>query len=106
MTRLSGGSSAARLAHAVLLQLHGARPGDLEDADFPAPEGRVPVELCVFGGKRSDGACGQTLTEWVRADEVPPLEAHVVAEAGNAMKTAIHAAAIAAARCDESMHPS
>src|SRR5262249_36033414 len=48
--------------------------GDLEDTAFPPPEGRVPVELCVFGGRRSAGDCGQTLTEWVRPDEMPPVE--------------------------------
>ena len=45
MTRLSGASSAARLAHAILLRLHKARPGDLEDA-----------ELSAAGGARSDRA--------------------------------------------------
>lgn len=72
---LSGARAPARLAHALLLDLHGARPGDLDDGAFPAPAGRVPVELCVYGGKRSDGHCGQTLTEWVRPDEMPPVEA-------------------------------
>lgn len=72
MTQLSGGGSAARLTHAILLQLHGTRAGDLDDMTFPPPAGRAPVELCVFGGKRSNGDCGQTLTEWLRPDEVPP----------------------------------
>lgn len=71
MTKLSGASSAARLAHAVLLRVTERKPGDLEDASFPPPVGRVPVELCTFGG-RSDGRCGQTLTEWVKPDEMPP----------------------------------
>jgi penicillin-binding protein 1C len=84
MTRLSGAGSAARLAHAIMLQLHGAHPGDLEDANFLAPEGRVPVELCVFGGKRSDGDCGRTLTEWARPDELPPVEDAIVREGGPA----------------------
>lgn len=48
MTRLSGASSAARLAHAILLQLHKTEPGDLDDSSFPAPPGRVAVELCGF----------------------------------------------------------
>ncbi len=76
MTRLSGASSAARLAHAIMLQLHKSHSGDLEDASFPPPEGRVPVELCRFGGRRgaSAGGCGQTLTEWLRPDEIPPEE--------------------------------
>jgi penicillin-binding protein 1C len=72
MTRLSGVGSAARLAHSAMLRLHGSRAGDLDDASFSPPEGRVPVELCTFGG-RSDGLCGQTLTEWVKPDEMPPL---------------------------------
>ena len=84
MTRLSGAGSAARLAHVIMLQLHGAHPGDLEDANFLAPEGRVPVELCVFGGKRSDGDCGRTLTEWARPDELPPVEDAIVREGGPA----------------------
>ncbi|SED73919.1 penicillin-binding protein 1C [Rhizobiales bacterium GAS188] len=82
MTRLSGVGSAARLAHAIMLQLHGAHPGDLEDVNFPAPEGRVPVELCVFGGKRSNGNCGQTLTEWAKPDEMPPDELPPVEDTG------------------------
>ena len=72
MTKLSGASSAARLAHAILIKVQKATPGDLQDAAFPPPPGRVPVELCTFGG-RSDGGCGQTLTEWVKPDEMPPL---------------------------------
>ncbi|MGA2639174.1 hypothetical protein [Methylocella sp.] len=95
MTRLSGASSAARLAHAILLQLHKTNPGDLEDASFPPPEGRVPVELCRFGGRRSVGAarggCGQTLTEWLRPDEIPPEE-QIVASADGAAALKIPAA--------------
>ncbi|MDB5510540.1 MAG: glycosyl transferase family 51 [Enterovirga sp.] len=74
MSQLSGGRAAARLAHAILEDLHEVRPGDLAETSFPAPEGRVPVELCAIGGQRSTGACGRTLTEWVRPDEVPPIE--------------------------------
>jgi penicillin-binding protein 1C len=73
MLQLSGARTAARLARAVLLDLHGAVPGDLADTGFPPPTGRVPVELCVYGGKRSSGGCGQTLVEWVRPDEMPPV---------------------------------
>lgn len=78
MMRLSGASSAGRLAHAVLLQLHKTHPGDLEDSGFAPPPGRSPVELCLFGGRRSvraaSGGCGQTLTEWLRPEEIPPEE--------------------------------
>jgi penicillin-binding protein 1C len=74
MTQLSGARSAARLAHRIFLELHDARAGDLADLGFPPPEGREPVELCVIGGKRSDGGCGETLTEWVKPEEMPPVE--------------------------------
>jgi penicillin-binding protein 1C len=74
MSQLSGASSAARLVPALMLKLHNARPGDLNDAGFPSPPGRVPVELCVFGGKRSAGSCGQTLTEWLKPEDVPAVE--------------------------------
>ena len=72
MTKLSGANSAARLAHAIMLRATRTKPGEPQGADFPAPPGRVPVELCTFGG-RSDGGCGQTLTEWLRPDELPAL---------------------------------
>jgi penicillin-binding protein 1C len=78
MNQLSGGRAAAHLAHAVLMDLHGGAAGDLHEARFPAPEGRVPVELCIYGGGRSDGHCGQTLTEWVKPDEMPAIASTAV----------------------------
>lgn len=74
MTQVSGIRSAARLVQAILLQAHGTRPGEIEDASFPPPPGRVAVELCVFSGKRSAGDCGQTLREWVEPHALPPWE--------------------------------
>ena len=74
MNRLSGARAAAPLAKAILMQLHSVLPGDIAEAKFPPPEGRAAVELCVIGGKRSNGQCGQTLTEWLRPDETPPME--------------------------------
>jgi penicillin-binding protein 1C len=82
MRRLSGATSAAKLAQAVLLKLHRTTPGDLAELGFPAPEHRVAVELCVFGGGRSDGGCGQTLTEWVAPGEMPPVATPAVLTAG------------------------
>lgn len=84
MAQLSGARSAARFAHQIFLKLHGTRPGDLADLGFPPPQGRVPVELCAIGGKRSLGGCGQTLTEWVKPDEMPPVEAAAVVRRGPA----------------------
>jgi penicillin-binding protein 1C len=75
MIQMSGGRSAARVAQALMTALHGALPGDLADGAFPAPGGRVAVEMCMIGGKRSNGECGPTLTEWARPDEEPPLAA-------------------------------
>jgi penicillin-binding protein 1C len=96
MNGLSGGRAAARLAHAVFEDLHGAKPGDLAETGFPPPDGRVPVELCVIGGKRSAGACGPTLTEWVKPDEMPPVEEAAVfrptAEGGERLELIVPAA--------------
>jgi len=74
MSKLTGGNSSARLAHSLMLQMHATVPGDLAELNFPPPPGRQAVELCVFGGKVSAGQCGQTLREWVRADEMPAVE--------------------------------
>lgn len=65
MTQLSGARSAAKLGQAVMLALHGTRPGDLDDHGFAPPPGRVPVELCAFTGSQSASECGQTLQEWL-----------------------------------------
>jgi penicillin-binding protein 1C len=79
MAQLTGAGSAAHLAHAVMLQLHGTHPGDLEDTEFPPPASRVAVVLCTVGGKRSTGNCGETLTEWTRPDEMPEADEAAVA---------------------------
>jgi penicillin-binding protein 1C len=75
MNKLTGGNSSARLAHNLMLRVHDALPGDLADMSFPPPPGRHAVELCVFGGKLSNGRCGQTLREWVRPGEMPEVTA-------------------------------
>ena len=92
MAKLSGASSAARLTHAILTKIQRARPGDLQDVAFPPPSGRVPVELCTFGG-RSDGNCGQTLTEWVKPDEMPPLVRATMRDPGDPRPTLLLPAA-------------
>ncbi|MBI1866765.1 MAG: transglycosylase domain-containing protein [Methylocystis sp.] len=75
MNQLSGAGASARLAHAILAHIHGAKPGDIAQDAFPAPEGRVPVEMCLTSGGRSNGSCGETLVEWVKPAEAPPLAA-------------------------------
>ena len=71
MNRLSGASSSARLAHAALTLIHGAKPGEIAQESFPPPQGRVPVEMCLAGG-RGDGRCGETLVEWAKPETAPP----------------------------------
>jgi penicillin-binding protein 1C len=67
MTQVTGARAAAALAKAILLRLHGTRPGDLSDTGFPPPDHHVPVELCAFTGKPGPGGCSQTLVEWLPA---------------------------------------
>ena len=62
-----------------------------------AARGRVPVELCVFGGKRSAGICGQTLTEWLKPDDVPAVE-HATLHAANRERARVRAGVPAAHR--------
>ena len=83
--RLSGAGSAARLVHAILLRLHNAKAGDLQDTAFPAPPGRVPVELCMLSGRNDDG-CGQMLTEWVTPDEASAIVHVTTATGGPSLK--------------------
>ncbi|AZG77322.1 glycosyl transferase [Methylocystis rosea] len=66
MRAMTGVSSAARLAHAVLVKLHGAKPGDIAPEIFAPPPGRIAIDLCRAG----DGAdCAQTLREWVKPED-------------------------------------
>lgn len=88
MRALTGASSAARLAHAMMTKLHGTKPGDLAPETFAPPPGRVAIDLC-----RADAGpeCPQTLREWVRPDEISarpaaraaaPVEEALAAESG------------------------
>jgi penicillin-binding protein 1C len=67
MRGLAGANSAARLAHAMLTRLHGAKPGEMTPETFAPPPGRIAVDLC-----RADAgaACPQALREWVKPDEI------------------------------------
>ena len=76
MRDVTGAAAAAGPAKALLLQLHGARSGDLGDTGFAPPANHVPVELCVFTGRQSPSGCSETLVEWLPAKAVPaPLPA-------------------------------
>ena len=73
MRAMTGVSSAARLAHAVLAKLHGARPGEIAPETFAPPPGRIAIDLCRAG---DGGDCAQTLREWVKPAEARAAEAH------------------------------
>ncbi|MDE2362969.1 MAG: transglycosylase domain-containing protein [Hyphomicrobiales bacterium] len=75
MRNVSGGTAPARIAHAILNEIQGVKAGDIQDGRFPAPPGRVPVEICATSGRLSTGDCGQTLVEWVRPNEMPAVAA-------------------------------
>jgi penicillin-binding protein 1C len=72
MRAMTGVSSAARLAHAVLAKLHDAKPGDIAPETFPPPPGRVAIDLCRAG---DGGDCAQTLREWVKPADAREAEA-------------------------------
>jgi penicillin-binding protein 1C len=83
MRDVTGAQAAGSLAKRLLLQLHGALPGDLSDTGFAPPAGHVPVELCVFTGRNSPSGCSETLVEWLPAKAVPaPLPATGFAPSG------------------------
>ncbi len=72
MRAMTGVSSAARLAHAVLAKLHDAKPGEIAPETFAPPPGRIAIDLCRAG----DGSdCAQTLREWVKPAEAREAEA-------------------------------
>ena len=99
MRALAGANSAARLAHAMMASLHGARPGEIAAESFLPPPGRVAIDLC-----RADAgpSCAQSLREWVRPEEVANAGAVVVpAQAGDA---ASGEGALAIATPEHNMH--
>jgi penicillin-binding protein 1C len=67
MRGLAGANSAARLAHAMMVKLHGAKPGEIAPETFAEPPGRVAIDLC-----RADAgpSCAQILREWVKPEEI------------------------------------
>jgi penicillin-binding protein 1C len=79
MKELGGAASSARLAHAALAYLHGAKVGDIASQGFAPPPDRQPIDLCVtpigFSGgaptvSRENAAdCAETIREWVKPDD-------------------------------------
>ncbi|MGD9539979.1 transglycosylase domain-containing protein [Methylocystis sp.] len=78
MRAMTGVSSAARLAHAVLVKLHDAKPGEIAPETFAPPPGRIAIDLCRAGASPD---CAQTLREWVKPEETREAEALQVSSA-------------------------
>lgn len=98
MRALAGANSAARLAHAVMTRLHGARPGEMAAETFAPPPGRVAVDLC-----RADAgpACAQTLREWVKPADIAAAPATT---AGHVEDAATESAALVIATPEHNTH--
>ena len=73
MKELGGAASSARLAHAILVKLHGAKPGDMDAENFPPPPERRAVDLCL--GRDARENCFETIREWVKPGEAAPIAA-------------------------------
>lgn len=70
MRNLSGAQSAARLAHAALVSLHGVKPGEIAADSFPAPPDRIATDFC----HAEPGApCAQIAKEWLTPQEKSAL---------------------------------
>ncbi len=69
MREVSGATSSARLAHAALVLLHGAKPGEIEEDAFAPPPDRVALDYCLYAGAKS--ACAATLREWAKRGAAP-----------------------------------
>jgi penicillin-binding protein 1C len=80
MKELGGAASSARLAHAILVKLHGAKPGDMEAESFPPPPDRRAVDLCL--GRDARENCFETIREWVKPDESAPIAAPALSASG------------------------
>ena len=79
MTGLTGYTSAAHIAHRVLLSLHADQQDGLVDLSFPPPAGFREVRLCAITGKVASPLCDRVTTEWFRpgTEPVAVCDAHV-----------------------------
>ena len=82
MKELGGAASSARLAHAILVKLHGAKPGDMDAESFPPPPDRRAVDLCL--GRDARENCFETIREWVKPGEAAPVAAPALSPRGRA----------------------
>jgi penicillin-binding protein 1C len=68
---LSGYEGAARIAKRMLYTLHPDRVDGLSDAEYPYPQGYLPVNICRLTGKRADRATPYATTEYFRPGTEP-----------------------------------
>ncbi|MGC1863887.1 MAG: penicillin-binding transpeptidase domain-containing protein, partial [Methylocystis sp.] len=80
MKELGGAASSARLAHAILVKLHGAKPGDMDGERFAPPPDRRAVDLCL--GRDARENCFETIREWVKPGEAAPIAAPSLSASG------------------------
>ncbi|MBR0655760.1 glycosyl transferase [Roseomonas arctica] len=81
MMGVTGAQAAGAIAQAILLDLHGTSADALVAGGFAAPDGTAPVALCARTGRPDDGACGETLLEWLSAEDTLGARAEVEAPA-------------------------
>ncbi|MBV8651301.1 MAG: glycosyl transferase, partial [Alphaproteobacteria bacterium] len=74
MRGLGGMSTAARLAHDVIMAVARRSVRPREDLSFPPPEGHRAVEVCGGDG----GACAPIFREWVPEDAATDDVGHVL----------------------------
>lgn len=85
MTGLTGYTSAAHIAHRILLSLHAEEQDGLVDLSFPPPAGFREVRLCATTGRVATPLCDRTTSEWFRPGSEP------IAECGAHVRVAIDA---------------
>ncbi|HTO78657.1 MAG TPA: penicillin-binding transpeptidase domain-containing protein, partial [Methylocystis sp.] len=73
MREVSGAASSARLAHAALVLLHGAKPGEIDGEAFAPPPDRVALDYCLE--RDALRACAATLREWAKPGAAPAAPA-------------------------------
>jgi penicillin-binding protein 1C len=65
MAGLSGATSAAMVAHDILIDLHGDESDGLDDGEFRGPAGLRSTALCAETGRPNDGHCDRVLSEFL-----------------------------------------
>ena len=71
MAGLGGANSAADLVHAVLLALHHAVPGELNDSNLAVPAGYAPAPICAGPEETPRDSCSHALLAWLPRPDTP-----------------------------------